>query len=92
MDIKQARELAGLSKSDLTRILGIPSTTIDGWDYYHRLPPVWCERLLIKEFLEIAKEKEKGTFNPVARYIDIKKAQIERDLLKLKQASEKKDE
>lgn len=57
MDIKQARKLAGLSRNDLSRFLGIPRTTIDNWDYHRRLPPVWAERLIVNECLRIAEEK-----------------------------------
>lgn len=92
MDIKQARKLAGVSRNDLSRFLGIPRTTIDNWDYHRRLPPVWAERLIVNECLRIAEEKNKGTFNPVKQVIEIRKIQNDRDYLKMVQEQEKKKE
>lgn len=92
MDLKQARKLAGLSRNDLSRFLGIPRTTIDNWDYHRRLPPVWAERLIVNECLRIAEEKNKGTFNPVKQVIEIQKMQNDRDYLKMVQEQEKKRE
>lgn len=92
MDIQQARKLAGLSRNDLSKFLGIPRTTIDNWDYHRRLPPVWVERLIVNECLRIAEEKNKGTFNPVKQVIEIRKIQNDRDYLKMVQEQEKKKE
>lgn len=92
MDLKQARKLAGFSRGELSKYLGIPITTIDNWDYHRRLPPVWVERLVINECLRIAEEKNKGTFNPVKQVIEIRKLQNDRDYLKMVQEQEKKRE
>lgn len=92
MDIQQARKLAGFSRGELSKYLGIPITTIDNWDYHRRLPPVWAERLIVNECLRIAEEKNKGTFNPVKQVIEIRKLQNDRDYLKMVQEQEKKRE
>lgn len=92
MDIQQARKLAGFSRGELSKYLGIPITTIDNWDYHRRLPPVWAERLIVNECLRIAEEKSKGTFNPVKQVIEIRKIQNDRDYLKMVQEQEKKRE
>lgn len=92
MDLKQARKVAGLSRSELSKYFGIPMTTVDNWDYHGVLPPVWVERLIINELLRIAEEKNKGTFNPVKQVIEIRKLQNDRDYLKMIQEQEKKRE
>lgn len=92
MDMKQARKVAGLSRSELSKYFGIPMATVDNWDYHEVLPPVWVERLLVNECLRIAEEKNKGTFNPVKQVIEIRKLQNDRDYLKMIQEQEKKKE
>lgn len=92
MDIQQARKLAGFSRGELSKYLGIPMTTIDNWDYHGILPPVWVERLVINELLRIAELKAKGKFNGIRQLMEIQKMQNDREFFKLEQEQEKKKE
>ena len=57
MTIKEARENAGISRSEMSRQLEIPLRTIEDWESGKRKPPIYVEKLIIEK-LERIKEME----------------------------------
>ena len=55
MTVKEKREELGISRSKMSRMIGIPIRTLEDWDSGLRTPPEWVERLLIEKL-----EKMKG--------------------------------
>lgn len=49
MNIKEAREAAGLERKELSNLLGIPYRTIQNWELGLRTPEPWLEKLLIEK-------------------------------------------
>lgn len=49
MTIKEARLKSGLSQAKMSKLLEIPQRTIEDWETEKRKPPVWAEKLIIKE-------------------------------------------
>ena len=49
MTIKEAREVKGMSRAELSRWLGIPVRTLEDWDAGVRKPPEWAKRLIIEK-------------------------------------------
>ncbi len=56
--IKTARLLAGLSRPDMHREMGIPVRTIENWEGGQRECPEWAERLIVAELERIATRQE----------------------------------
>ncbi len=57
MTLKEARLNAGLTQQQMFEILEIPIRTVQDWESGKRKCPPYVERLVIKELLEIAKQK-----------------------------------
>ncbi len=56
MNIKEAREAAGLSRAEMSRIFEIPVRTLEEWDAGRRTPPPYVEKLIIEKLETIKKE------------------------------------
>ena len=57
MNIKEAREQAGLSRAEMSRIFEIPLRTLEEWDAGRRTPPPYVEKLIIEKLQTISKEQ-----------------------------------
>jgi DNA-binding transcriptional regulator YiaG len=57
MTIKEAREQAGLSRAEMSRIFEIPIRTLEEWDAGRRTPPPYVEKLIIEKLQTISKER-----------------------------------
>lgn len=57
MTIKEAREAAGLSRSEMEKLFGIPHRTLQDWEYGKRQTPPWAEKLIIKKLEDMAMKK-----------------------------------
>lgn len=53
-EIQIWRELAGLSRPKMSKLMEIPVRTIENWEAGVTVPPAYVERLVIKELKEIA--------------------------------------
>lgn len=51
--LKEAREKAGISKTEMARKLEIPIRTIEDWEAGRRKPPEYVKRLVIRELKRI---------------------------------------
>ena len=52
MEIKEARQLAGLTQVELSERLCIPLRTIKSWEAGERKPPEWCKQLIIEKIIK----------------------------------------
>lgn len=59
MTIKAAREAAGLTQAEMSKLLGIPRRTVESWDMGERKPPAYVEALIVEKLRRIAAEKGK---------------------------------
>ena len=57
MKIKEAREAAGLSRAEMSRVFEIPIRTLEEWDAGRRTPPPYVEKLIIEKLEAISKNK-----------------------------------
>lgn len=57
MNIKEAREQAGLSRAEMSRLFEIPVRTLEEWDARRRTPPPYVEKLIIEKLQTISKER-----------------------------------
>ena len=57
MSIKEAREQAGLSRAEMSRLFEIPIRTLEEWDAGRRTPPPYVEKLIIEKLETIRKER-----------------------------------
>lgn len=57
MDIKEAREQAGLSRAEMSRRFEIPVRTLEEWDAGRRTPPPYVKKLIIEKLETIKKER-----------------------------------
>lgn len=57
MSIKEAREAAGLSRAEMSRLFEIPVRTLEEWDAGRRTPPPYVEKLIIEKLEAIKKER-----------------------------------
>lgn len=57
MNIKEAREHAGLSRAEMSRLFEIPLRTLEEWDAGRRTPPSYVEKLIIEKLQTISKER-----------------------------------
>ena len=57
MNIKEAREQAGLSRAEMSRLFEIPVRTLEEWDAGRRTPPPYVEKLIIEKLQTISKER-----------------------------------
>lgn len=53
--IKQSRKVAGLTQYEMSKILGIPLSTIKAWDAGKAAPPEWAEALIIEKMERLQK-------------------------------------
>lgn len=51
--LKSARKSAGLTIKQMSELLEIPTRTIEAWEAGDRKPPVYVEKLIIKELSRI---------------------------------------
>lgn len=56
MNIKEARLNAGLTQAQMSELLEIPKRTIGDWETGQRTPPIYVEKLVIRELERIAEE------------------------------------
>ena len=56
MTIQEAREQAGLSRAEMSRVFEIPLRTLEEWDAGRRIPPPYVEKLIIEK-LQSMKER-----------------------------------
>lgn len=56
MTIKEARLNAGLTQQRMSELLEIPKRTIGDWETDTRKPPIYVEKLIIRELERIAEE------------------------------------
>lgn len=59
-EFKELRLQTGLSQIDLGKILEIPRNTIRDWELEKRVPPVYVQRLLLKELNRIKNKIKKS--------------------------------
>ena len=59
MTIKEARLNAGLTQARMSELLEIPKRTIGDWETGQRTPPIYVEKLIVRELERIAKENNK---------------------------------
>lgn len=59
MTIKEARKKAGLTQAKMSDLLEIPKRTIGDWETGTRTPPIYVEKLVIRELERIATENNK---------------------------------
>ena len=59
MTIKEARLKAGLTQARMSELLEIPKRTIGDWETGQRTPPIYVEKLIVRELERIAKENNK---------------------------------
>ena len=57
MTIKEAREQAGLSRAEMSRLFEIPIRTLEEWDAGRRTPPPYVEKLIIEKLQSMRKEQ-----------------------------------
>lgn len=57
MTIKEAREQAGLSRAEMSRLFEIPVRTLEEWDAGRRTPPPYVEKLIIEKLQSMRKEQ-----------------------------------
>ena len=58
MTIKEAREYANLTQAKMSELLEIPKRTIEDWENERRKPPIYVEKLIVKELVRIADENK----------------------------------
>lgn len=56
MTIKEARLNAGLTQAQMSKLLEIPKRTIGDWETGQRTPPIYVEKLVIRELERIAEK------------------------------------
>ncbi len=54
--IREARLNAGLTQAQMSELLEIPKRTIGDWETGQRTPPIYVEKLIIRELERIAKK------------------------------------
>ena len=56
MTIKEAREQAGISRGEMSRLFEIPVRTLEEWDAGRRTPPPYVEKLIIEKLQRVNNE------------------------------------
>lgn len=49
MNIKEARQKANLTQSQMAKMFEIPLRTLQHWENGDRNPPVWAEKLIVEK-------------------------------------------
>lgn len=57
MNIKEARQAAGLSQAKMSKLFEIPTRTIENWESGTRKPPVYVEKLIIEKLMQMSEKK-----------------------------------
>ena len=55
MNIKEARQAAGLSQAKMSTLFEIPKRTIESWESGERKPPAYVERLIVEKLRQMKK-------------------------------------
>lgn len=55
MTIKEARQAAGLTQAEMSRLFEIPKRTIENWETGTRKPSSYVEKLIIEKLEQIAR-------------------------------------
>lgn len=55
-EIKAAREAAGLTQAQMSKVMQIPLLTISAWETGRREPPPYVKRFILYELAAIAKK------------------------------------
>lgn len=58
--IKEYRQAAGLTQKQFSELFEIPIDVIKAWDSGRRKPPIWAEKLIIKELERIKEQRNKS--------------------------------
>lgn len=58
MNLKEARILSGLNKTDVANTFSIPYRSVQNWENGSRTCPSYVEKLLVKELLRLTKQCE----------------------------------
>lgn len=56
-EIKEARQLAGLTQKEMSELFNIPRRTIEDWDREINTPPDWVADLLLEKLKKFKKRK-----------------------------------
>jgi transcriptional regulator with XRE-family HTH domain len=57
-NILEAREAAGLSRTEMSQQFEIPMRTLGNWETGLRKPPIWAEKLIINELHRVASGRD----------------------------------
>ena len=55
MTIKEARQAAGLTQAEMSKLFEIPKRTIENWETGTRKPASYIDKLIIEKFEQIAR-------------------------------------
>ncbi len=56
MNIKEARQAAGLTQRQMSELLEIPLRTIENWESESRTPPPYVEKLIVEKLMSMKKD------------------------------------
>lgn len=56
MNIKEARQAAGLSQAKMAKLFEIPKRTIESWETGERKPPVYVEKLIVEKLMQMSEK------------------------------------
>lgn len=48
-EFKEKQAVIGISRAEISRKLDIPINTLEKWFLTNRLPPIWAQKLILKE-------------------------------------------
>lgn len=56
MNIKEARQAAGLSQAKMSSLFEIPKRTIESWESGTRKPPAYVEKLIVEKLMQMSEK------------------------------------
>ena len=56
MNIKEARQAAGLSQAKMSKLFDIPTRTIENWESGTRKPPAYVEKLIVEKLMQMSEK------------------------------------
>ena len=56
MNIKEARQAAGLSQAKMAKLFEIPKRTIESWETGERKPPTYVEKLIVEKLMQMSEK------------------------------------
>ena len=56
MNIKEARQAAGLSQAKMSALFEIPKRTIESWETGERKPPAYVEKLIVEKLMQMSEK------------------------------------